>query len=31
MTSNAGTSLEAHSIGFEKHNYTALENKVLMH
>ncbi|NLM13021.1 MAG: ATP-dependent Clp protease ATP-binding subunit [Epulopiscium sp.] len=28
MTSNAGTSLKAHGIGFEKHNYTALENKV---
>lgn len=28
MTSNAGTSLKAHGIGFEKDNYNALENKV---
>lgn len=28
MTSNAGTSLKAHGIGFEKNNFNALENKV---
>lgn len=28
MTSNAGTSLKAHGIGFERNNYTALESKV---
>ncbi|NLM48692.1 MAG: ATP-dependent Clp protease ATP-binding subunit [Epulopiscium sp.] len=28
MTSNAGTSLKAHGIGFGKDNYEALENKV---
>ncbi|WP_058486769.1 ATP-dependent Clp protease ATP-binding subunit [Defluviitalea phaphyphila] len=28
MTSNAGTNLKAHGIGFEKNNYHALENKV---